>query len=107
MMRPCVISPGASSEAYVPSGRVPANGFGRSNDSRRDQAPRCIHYVGFRDDRYWNAYRIFGGPRVIHRRWDFYATRDVGSDDVVIFAEGDETQPVAERNATDLDERWL
>ncbi|AYO85383.1 hypothetical protein [Methylobacterium brachiatum] len=50
-----------------------------------------VHYVGFRDDRYWNAYRIFGGPRVIHRRWDFYATRDVGPGDVVIFAEGDET----------------
>jgi hypothetical protein len=69
--------------------------------------PRAVHYVGFRDDRYWNAYRVFGGPRVIHRRWDFYATRDVGPDDVVIFAQGDEAQPVAERNATDLDERWL
>jgi len=50
---------------------------------------------------------VFGGPRVIHRRWDFYATRDVGPDDVVIFAEGDETQAVAEQNATDIDERWL
>lgn len=68
---------------------------------------RCIHYVGFRDDRYWNAYRLYGGPRVIHRRWDFYATRDVGPNDIVIFAEGDETQPIAERNAMDLDERWL
>ena len=70
-------------------------------------AVRCVHYVGFRDDRYWNAYRIFGGPRVIHRRWDFYATRDVGPDDIVIFAEGDETQPLAAYNATDIDERWL
>ena len=73
----------------------------------QDPPSRCVHYVGFRDDRYWNAYRIFGGPRVIHRHWDFYATRDVGPDDVVIFAERDETQPVADRNATDLDERWL
>ena len=72
-----------------------------------EPAPRCVHYVGFRDDRYWNAYRIYGGPRIIHRRWDFYATRDVGPDDVVIFAEGDDTQPVADRNATGLDERWL
>jgi hypothetical protein len=72
-----------------------------------DDSTRCVHYVGFRDDRYWNAYRIFGGPRVIHRRWDFYATRDVGPGDVVIFAEGDADQPVAARNATDLDERWL
>ena len=66
-----------------------------------------VHYVGFRDDRYWNAYRIFGCPRVIHRRWDFYATRDVGPGDVVIFAEGAETQLLADRNATDIDERWL
>lgn len=72
----------------------------------RPSAP-SVHYVGFRDDRYWNAYRIFGGPRVIHRRWDFYATRDVGPGDVVIFAQGDETQPLADRNATDIDERWL
>jgi hypothetical protein len=76
-------------------------------DMASGQPPRSIHYVGFRDDRYWNAYRVFGGPRVIHRRWDFYATRDVGPDDVVIFANGDETQAIAARNATDLDERWL
>ena len=84
-----------------------AGGYPAGMQPFAHRPPRCVHYVGFRDDRYWNAYRIFGGPRVIHRRWDFYATRDVGPDDVVIFAEGDETQPVAERNATDLDERWL
>lgn len=72
-----------------------------------ERPPKCIHDVGFRDDRDWNAFRLFGGPRVLHRRWDFYATRDVEPGDTVIFAEGDETQPVAERNATDLDERWL
>ena len=70
-------------------------------------APRCVHYVGFRDDRYWNAYRIFGGPRVIHRRWDRYARNDVGENDIVIFAEGDETQPIAKHNALDVDERYL
>jgi len=71
------------------------------------QAARSVHYVGFRDDRYWNAYRLFGGPRIIHRRWDFYATRDVGPNDIVIFAQGDDTQPITDRNATDVDERWL
>jgi hypothetical protein len=86
----------------------PVVGRTETDATETTQAARpCVHYVGFRDDRYWNAYRIFGGPRVIHRRWDFYATRDVGPDDIVIFANGDETQPVAERNATDLDERWL
>ena len=44
---------------------------------------------------------------MIHRSWDFYATRDVGPDDTVVFANGDDTQPVAARSATDLDERWL
>ncbi|GJD45152.1 hypothetical protein AFCDBAGC_3021 [Methylobacterium cerastii] len=69
--------------------------------------PRCVHYVGFKDDRYWNAVRIFGGPRVIHRRWDWFAVHDVGPDDLVVFAEGDERQPMAAWNATDIDERWL
>lgn len=66
--------------------------------------PCCVHYVGFRDDRYWSAYRIFGGPRFIHRRWDRRARRDVGADDIVIFATGDEHQPVAGHNGSDLDE---
>ena len=69
-----------------------------------DDELRCVHYVGFRDDRYWNAYRIFGGPRFIHRRWDRRANRDIGPDDVVIFAEGDEHQSIAEHNGNDRDE---
>ncbi len=67
-------------------------------------APPCVHYVGFPDDRYWNAYRIFGGPRFIHRRWDHRARRDISPGDVVIFAAGDEHQPVAQHNGNDLDE---
>lgn len=67
-------------------------------------APRSVHYVGFRDDRYWNAFRIFGGPRFIHRRWDGRARRDIGEGDLVIFAEGDERQPIAKHNGNDLDE---
>jgi len=69
--------------------------------------PRAVHYVGFRDDRYWNAFRIWGGPCVIHRRWERRARREVGDGDVVIFATGDETQAVAERNGDDLDEECL
>jgi hypothetical protein len=63
-----------------------------------------IHYVGFRDDRYWSAYRLWGGPRMIHRWWDRRAHRDIGPDDVVVFSMGDETQPVSRWNAPDLDE---
>ncbi|WP_342150702.1 hypothetical protein [Methylorubrum sp. SB2] len=78
----------------------------RAQQIWRDR-PACVHYVGFRNDRYWNAYRIWGGPRMIHRRWDRIARYEVGPSDVVIFAEGDEHQPLPAYNATDIDERWL
>lgn len=65
---------------------------------------RCVHYVGFRDDRYWNAFRIWGGPRIIHRVWDKRAYREIGEEDVVIFAEGDWWQEPSEHHGRDLDE---
>jgi hypothetical protein len=65
---------------------------------------RAIHYVGFRDDRYLNALRIWGGPRVIHRWWDRRAAREIADGDVVIFAEGDWQQEPRKWNAPDLDE---
>lgn len=70
-------------------------------------SPRTVHYVGFRDDRYWSAFRLFGGPRMFHRIWDRRAQRDIGPDDVVIFADGDETRPFARWPGDDIDERWL
>ena len=70
-------------------------------------SPRTVHYVGFRDDRYWSAFRVFGGPRMIHRRWDRRAQRDIGPHEVVVFAEGDETQPFAKWPGDDIDERLL
>jgi len=33
----------------------------------------AIHFVGFRNDRYWNAVRIWGFPDFIHPRWDVRA----------------------------------
>jgi len=63
---------------------------------------RCVHYVGFRDDRYWSAFKVFGGPRVIHRGWDRRARRDIGPDDIVVFAEGASDQAPAERNFDDI-----
>lgn len=63
-----------------------------------------VHYVGFRDDRYWNALRIFGGPRVIHRWWDRRAVREIAPEDIVIFADGDWQQEPRKFNAPDLDE---
>jgi len=52
-----------------------------------------VHFVGFRDDRYWNAVRVFGPPDMIHRNWDVYASDDVDAGDIVVHAEGEWTLP--------------
>jgi len=65
---------------------------------------RVVHYVGFRDDRYWAAYRIWGGPRFLHRGWDLRALRDVGPDDLVIFAKGEHDQQPRRQSYNDLNE---
>jgi hypothetical protein len=67
----------------------------------------CIHFVGFRDDRYHNAVAIWGKPDFIHRKWDARAAREIGEDDVLIFAIGDETLPPSRFNAPDIDESKL
>lgn len=67
----------------------------------------CIHFIGFRDDRYWNAVRVWGRPHFIHRGWDMRARREIGDDDLVIFAEGNETLPPRKRNFNDIDEAFL
>lgn len=54
--------------------------------------PRLVHFVGFRDDRYWNAVRVFGPPDMIHTAWDRYAADDVAPGDCVVFATGEWNQ---------------
>ncbi len=49
----------------------------------------AVHFVGFRDDRYWNAVRIWGEPGFIHETWDTYANDEVAPGDTVIFATGE------------------
>ena len=53
-----------------------------------------MHFVGFKDDRWWNAIRVFGRPDFVHRRWDRRAVAEVFDGDVVVFADGDETSPI-------------
>lgn len=65
---------------------------------------RCVHFIGFRGEEYWSAVRVFGRPHFIHRWWDRRARRDIGEDDLVVFATGDEAQPVSAYNAPDIDE---
>ena len=67
---------------------------------------KTVHYVGFRGDEFLRAKRIFGGPVMIHPRWDRRALHDVGEDDVVVFATGDEHQPLRPSFET-YDERYL
>lgn len=54
----------------------------------------ALHFVGFKNDRWWNALKTFGQPDFIHRFWDRRAVDEVMIGDVVVFAEGDETQPI-------------
>jgi hypothetical protein len=67
-----------------------------------DHTVRCIHFVGFKDDRYWSAVKIWGPPTFIHRWWDKLAAREIADGDVVVFAEGDWRQEPRRFNAPDL-----
>ena len=66
-----------------------------------------VHFVGFKDDRYWHAVRVWGKPHFIHRGWDLRALRDIGPGDIVVFASGECDQPPRVRSFNDIDERWL
>lgn len=65
----------------------------------------ALHFVGFRDDRYWNAVRVFGLPDFYHMAWDRRARREIAEGDTVVFAQGPADQPTADRNASDIIER--
>ena len=62
---------------------------------------RCVHFIGFKDDRYWNAVKVFGQPHYVHPGWDLRAFREIAPDDVLVFAEGDENQPPRRKSFTD------
>lgn len=61
----------------------------------------AIHFVGFRDERYWSAVKIWGKPDFIHPLWDRRAMQDADEGDVFVFAKGDETWSVAEYSWND------
>lgn len=56
----------------------------------------ALHFVGFKDDRVFNALRVFGRPDFWHRLYDKRAIAEIVPGDTVIFAKGDETQEVRE-----------
>lgn len=51
----------------------------------------ATHFIGFKDDRYHNAVRVFGKPDFFHRIWDVRAQQEIQPDDVAVFARWDET----------------
>ncbi len=71
----------------------------------RDPRP-CVHFVGFRDDRYWNAVRVFGLPDFIHRVWDQRAQREITDCDTVVFANGESNQAPCPYNGMDVNEGY-
>jgi hypothetical protein len=73
----------------------------------RADAKLSVHFVGFRDDRYWNAVKVFGNPDFIHRWWDRRADREIGPNDLIVFATGEHDQPKSARNAPDIIEGHL
>ncbi len=64
----------------------------------------ATHFIGFIDDRYWNAARIWGKPDFIHRGWDMRARREIADGDVVVFATGPADQEPSRRSFDDLRE---
>lgn len=47
-----------------------------------------LHFVGFKDDRVWNALAVFGPPAFWHRNYDRRAWQEIVPGDVAVFAEG-------------------
>lgn len=56
----------------------------------------ALHFVGFKDDRVFNAVRLFGKPDFWHRIYDQRAVIEICPGDTVVFANGDENQNVRE-----------
>lgn len=49
---------------------------------------RIVHFVAFRGEEYHSAVKVFGEPHFIHPGWDLRAQREIGEEDVIVFARG-------------------
>lgn len=64
----------------------------------------ALHFVGFRDERYLTAVRVFGPPDFIHRGWDLRAQREIAPGDTIVFATGSEDQQPRRMSYNDITE---
>ena len=58
----------------------------------------ALHFVGFRDDRYWAAVRVWGRPDFVHPDWDRWAAQEVAPGDLVVVARGEADRPPRTRH---------
>lgn len=65
---------------------------------------RIVHFVGFRDERYWNAVKTFGPPHFIHPGYDLRARREIDDGDLIVFADGPHDQPPRVKSYSDIKE---
>jgi len=64
---------------------------------------RTLHLIGFRGEEYHSARRVWRGlPVMIHRVHDMRAQRDIGDDDIVVFANKEREDVLREINAPDV-----
>lgn len=63
----------------------------------------ALHFVGFKDDRIFNAIKIFGKPDFWHRVYDARTLQEIFEGDKIVFATGDENQPLKEFTWNDSD----
>lgn len=61
----------------------------------------CTHLVGFRNDRYWSAVKVWGLPDFVHLGWDLRARREIADGDTVIFADGPADQSPTPKSFND------
>lgn len=64
---------------------------------------KCVHYIGFRDDAFLRAYRLFGGPVMIHRVNDIRTQSEIDPDnDIAIYAGNEREDRVRDIPGTDV-----
>jgi hypothetical protein len=62
----------------------------------------CVHFVGFRGEEYWSAWKVWGDPTYVHIGWDLRARREIAPEDIIVFANGAGDLPPRIKSYPDL-----